>query len=183
MFSRASVGFENNDIILVYCGTVSGWQSFGKMFRFMKSQLTQNQNIKVLLLTKETDEVKSLIKEFPDRIIRKWCSDNDVIPMMSLGDYGLIIRGNTITNEVASPVKFAEYLYAGLKVIISEKIGDYNLFVKENKCGILDTEIKEMLNKLDEQDKSIERKLAKENFSKNEDIIKSKYETLLKKCS
>jgi len=183
MFSRASVGFENNDIILVYCGTVSGWQSFGKMFRFMKSQLIQNQHIKVLLLTKETDEVKSLIKEFPDRVICKWCSDNDVIPMMSLGDYGLVIRGNTITNEVASPVKFAEYLYAGLKVIISEKIGDYNLFVKENKCGIVDTEIKESLNKLDEQDKSIERKLAKENFSKNENIIKSKYETLLKKCN
>jgi len=182
-FSRASVGFENNDIILVYCGTVSGWQSFGKMFRFMKSQLIQNQHIKVLLLTKETDEVKSLIKEFPARVICKWCSDNDVIPMMSLGDYGLVIRGNTITNEVASPVKFAEYLYAGLKVIISEKIGDYNLFVKENKCGIVDTEIKESLNKLDEQDKSIERKLAKENFSKNENIIKSKYETLLKKCS
>ena len=66
---------------------------------------------------------------------------------------------------------------------IKLKIGDYNLFVKENKCGILDTEIKESLNKLDEQDKSIERKLAKENFSKNENIIKSKYETLLKKCS
>ena len=182
-FTRTEFGFENSDVVLVYCGSVSGWQSFGKMFEFVKTQFRQNKHVKVLLLTKETDEVKRLMNEYPNRIICKWCSEDDVMSMMALGDYGLIIRENTITNEVASPVKFPEYLYAGLKVIISEKIGDYNLFVEENGCGILDTEIKVSLNKLEEQDKAIERKLAIEYFSKNENIIKSKYERLLKKCS
>ena len=181
-FNRASVGFENDDVVLVYCGSISGWQSFGKMFNFIKKQLVKDRLIKVLLLTKETEEVISLIEEFPGRVVCKWCSEDEVMPMMSLGDYGLIIRENTITNEVASPVKFAEYLLAGLKVIISEKIGDYNSFVKENSCGFIDAEVGDQIDKLEEQDKTLNRKLATKFFSKNENIINSKYQELLNKC-
>ncbi|MCX6312806.1 MAG: glycosyl transferase, partial [Bacteroidetes bacterium] len=37
----------------------------------------------------------------------------------------------------ASPVKFAEYLAAGLEVIISENLGDYSKYVIENNVGMI----------------------------------------------
>ena len=180
-FNRKDYGFKDNDIVLVYCGSVSGWQSFDKMFKFIRFQMNQNKQVKLLLLTKEVDEVNSLMKDYPNRIICKWCSNEEVIQMITMGDYGLIIRENSITNYVASPVKFAEYLYAGLRIVMSEKIGDYNLFLKENNCGIVDTEVDSSLHQISIQEKNKNRKIALENFSKNQNIIDSKYEHLIKR--
>jgi hypothetical protein len=78
-------------------------------------------------------------------------------------------------------VKFAEYLYAGLRIVMSEKIGDYNLFLKENNCGIVDTEVDSSLHQISIQEKNENRKIALENFSKNQNIIDSKYEHLIKR--
>ena len=182
-FNRTDFGFQENDIVLVYCGSVSGWQSFDKMFKFIRFQMNQNKHVKLLLLTKEVDEVKTLMKEYPNRIVCKWCSNEEVIQMITMGDYGLIIRENSITNYVASPVKFAEYLYAGLRIVMSEKIGDYNLFLKENNCGLVDTEVDSSLDQISTQEKNENKKIAIENFSKNHDMIKAKYDILVKKIS
>lgn len=179
--SRKDIGLKKSDVVLVYCGSISGWQSFSKMFKFVKSQILQNKDIKVLLLTKELDEIKLLMNEFPGRIICKWCSEKDVLPLMELGDYGLIIRDNTMTNKVASPVKFAEYLYAGLKVVISEEIGDCSSFILEYNCGILDNKIDKGLNKPSNEEKTFFRDLATNKFSKSHTMINSKYKLLLKK--
>ena len=62
---------------------------------------------------------------------------NEVPKYLLAADYGLLIRENTVTNQVASPVKFAEYLACGLPVIISRNLGDYSEFVTKNNCGYL----------------------------------------------
>ena len=54
-----------------------------------------------------------------------------------LGDYGLLIREKSVTNKVASPVKYAEYLASGLKVIISDELGDYTQLSREKNWGII----------------------------------------------
>jgi len=43
----------------------------------------------------------------------------------------------TVTNQVASPTKFAEYLAAGMPVIISERIGDFSGMVRHHQLGIV----------------------------------------------
>ena len=75
-------------------------------------------------------------------------------------DYGLIIRDESITNQVSSPVKFAEYLYAGLKIIISSNIGDYSKFVLDNDCGFLDNQCKMNLKKVTNRQKKFNSELA-----------------------
>lgn len=50
-------------------------------------------------------------------------------------DYGILVREQSETNRVASPTKFAEYLYAGLKVLVSKNLGDFSEFVLEHDCG------------------------------------------------
>ena len=179
--NRKVLGFNDDDVVLVYCGSVSGWQSFDKMFAFVKQQFDSDPKVKLLLLTKKIGLIEELMNVYPNRIICNWCSEEDVMSMMSIGDYGLIIREDTITNKVASPVKFAEYLFAGLSVIISERIGDYNSFLKENNCGVTYSDVSGKLRKLAEKEKNSNRELAKIYFSKNGNIIKEKYQKLLKK--
>ena len=92
----------------------------------------------------------------------------------------MIIREESITNQVSSPVKFAEYLYAGLKIIISSNIGDYSKFVLDNDCGFLDSQCKMNLEKVTKNEKKFNSELALINFSKNSPIIENKYKKLLK---
>jgi hypothetical protein len=56
---------------------------------------------------------------------------------LAVCDYGLLLREPTITNRVASPTKFAEYLAAGLDVLISPGLGDLSDFVRRHGCGLV----------------------------------------------
>jgi hypothetical protein len=132
---RAEEGFASADLILVYSGSVSGWQSFGILHNFLSPFLKENKNNKILFMSSEDSNIKKIMQEFPGQVSCRWVEHKDVQKILSMCDYGILIREKSITNKVASPVKFAEYLSAGLKVMISEELGDYSDFVKENNCG------------------------------------------------
>lgn len=134
---RQRFGYNETDIILVYAGSNAEWQSKEILDAFMLEQLTVNTRVKVLLLSRFDLEAFKSYKAFPDRINQKWVSPGEVEGLLSLSDYGLLIRNNSITNKVASPTKFAEYLQAGLKVIISDEVGDFPEFVRTYDAGYI----------------------------------------------
>jgi hypothetical protein len=78
-----------------------------------------------------------LKQQFPGQIFNRWLTFDKVQPVLSMCDYGILYREQSITNKVAAPTKFAEYLSAGLPVMISEGIGDYTSFVKQHDCGMV----------------------------------------------
>lgn len=134
---RAALGMADNDIVLVYSGSISGWQSFPTVYKYLAPFLRKSKANKILFLSKEEENITRLEHEFPGQIIRKWVKHQEVPGLLSACDMGILIREQSITNRVAAPTKFAEYLSAGLPVIISENIGDYSSFVKGNDCGII----------------------------------------------
>jgi hypothetical protein len=133
--NREDAGFRADDLILVYSGSVSGWQSFGILQGFLSPFLKENKSHNILFMSGEDAHIKKMMDEFPGQVSCKWVEHRDVQKILSMCDYGILIREKSITNKVASPTKFAEYLSAGLKVLISEDIGDYSDFVKKNNCG------------------------------------------------
>ncbi|MGP8216642.1 MAG: hypothetical protein ACLQQ4_13840 [Bacteroidia bacterium] len=132
---RQQLGITDNEVVLVYSGSSAGWQSFTVLDAAISNAFTQNPSLKLLMLSKPGAE-KTLAGKFPGRIIQKWVNESEVQNYLQAADYGLLVREKSTTNEVSSPVKFAEYLAAGLPVIISEHIGDYSSFVSEKNCGM-----------------------------------------------
>jgi hypothetical protein len=133
---RKQFGITENEVLLVYSGSSAGWQSFKVLDEFITKAFNQNPSLKLLMLCKPGAE-RSLAQKFPGRVIQHWVSEHEVQTQLQAADYGLLVREQSVTNEVSSPVKFAEYLAAGLPVIISENIGDYSAFVSEKNCGTL----------------------------------------------
>ena len=133
---RKQLGVTDNEVLLVYSGSSAGWQSIGILDRTLNNALNANPTLKVLMLCKPGNATQ-LLKEYPGRVIQKWLPENEVHNHLTAADYGLLIREESVTNEVSSPVKFAEYLAAGLPVIISEHIGDFSAFVQDKSCGTL----------------------------------------------
>lgn len=135
--ARENIGLQSQDIVLAYSGSTAGWQSFSILYNYLAPFLNQKSDNKVLFLSKPDANIQQLEKEFPGQIMQKWVNHQEVPIVLSACDMGILIREDSVTNRVASPTKFAEYLSAGLQVIITNNIGDYSDFVKVHQCGII----------------------------------------------
>lgn len=135
--AKREMGFKELDIIYVYSGSVAGWQSFNLLQEFMIPVLQSGKHCKLLFLGATTNQLQSIADQFPEQIFFKSVNPKEVPNLLIGADYGLLIREQSVTNEVASPVKFAEYLSCGLEVLLSDKLGDYSEFVRKNRCGYI----------------------------------------------
>lgn len=165
---RNVLGFETNDLILVYSGSTAGWQSFRILNDFLLPFLQKNKHHKILFMSGEDDNVKKMILQFPGQVKCKWVEHINVQKILSACDHGILIREKSITNQVASPTKFAEYLSAGLKVLISEELGDYSGFVIEHNCGqIIKEDSKILVESISREEKQRLVELSNMYFSKS----------------
>ncbi|MEO8148885.1 MAG: hypothetical protein ABI723_14665 [Bacteroidia bacterium] len=132
---RKKHNLDEHDVVLIYSGSTAGWQSFNLLEDFLRPMLNAQKNLKVIFMTGKDERIDKMIAHFPQQVQRQWVQHADVQQVLNCGDYGIMIRELTVTNKVASPTKFAEYLSAGLQVLISEGLGDYTTFVKMHGCG------------------------------------------------
>jgi len=174
---RTKMGFIPKDIILVYSGSSAGWQSFSLVDDFLYSLFKQDPNIKLIFLSKEPPVNSKTFIEFSQRISTRWVAPNEVRELLLAADHGLLIREKSITNKVASPVKFAEYLSCGLQVEISPEIGDFTEFVRKNDCGSIPDSFTP--EKVSYAKKVKNHNLALATLSKYADPIKKEYSRLL----
>ncbi|MDF2447525.1 MAG: glycosyltransferase [Bacteroidota bacterium] len=135
--ARKLLWIKAEDILFVYSGSIASWQSFNLLYDFMKPILKQSVNYKLLFISDDDPNIIRLKEEFKHQIFCLKVSPREVPELLVAADYGLLIREQSTTNLVASPVKFAEYLASGLQVIISSNLGDYSMFVTEMNCGEL----------------------------------------------
>lgn len=133
--ARKELGLTAEDIVFVYSGSVSGWQSFSLLEKFMVPVLESSPSNKLVFFSPPHKNIKTLQQQYPYQVFCRLLSPNEVPAFLVAGDYGLLIRDESVTNRVASPVKFAEYLACGLKVIINADLGDYSAFVERERCG------------------------------------------------
>ena len=182
--TKEALGIKSNEILLVYSGSAAGWQSFEVMDVFLYNLFVAKPNVKVLFLSPSLPSEFMTAKQFPKNIIQRWVSPNEVEALLSACDYGLILREFSITNKVASPTKFAEYLLSGLPVIISKNIGDFTDFVMQHHCGITLNEENGISEALQQNTLSARQKmnhLATTYFSKAS--YSKEYERLIKAIS
>jgi hypothetical protein len=172
-FLRKKYNVDDNHVLICYSGTSSGWHSFKLMNDFFNSVLSTNPNMKILFLTPKLDNLFDVVKKYPDKIIHRWVNPDDVYGYLAMCDYGILIREQSVTNAVASPVKFAEYLNAGLKIIISDGLGDYSDFVKKHNCGVLFSDFRN-LQTTTSSDRNKNKELAQKYFIKETHLDKYK---------
>jgi len=169
-FIRKKLGVNEDEILLVYSGSDALWQSFYELDRIVYSLMNSDNRIKIMFLTKEYPINMNIIRKYKSKIIHRWESPSEVPLFLSGADYGLLIREYSVTNNVSAPTKFAEYLFSGLKIIISSCVGDYSAFVERNECGLVIDENNKMnirLSKVSAKEKKRMRGLSIKYFSKD----------------
>lgn len=134
---RTQQGYNTNDIVIAYSGSTAGWQSFRLAQPVLRHYLSLGKQYKALFLSPDEPNIRELSAEFPGQVKRAWVSHTDVPGVLQACDLGILVRDQSVTNRVASPTKFAEYLAAGLPVAISANLGDYSEFVAKHQCGFI----------------------------------------------
>lgn len=165
---KKSLGFHEDDVVIVYSGSAADWQSMNLLNDFMLAHFPVNEKLKLLLLTTASVQHLEIGKQYSNRITQQWVSPGEVIRFLQTSDYGFLIREPAVTNLVSSPTKFAEYLDAGLNILISPEIGDFSTFVRANNCGIVIDDLKKIVNfkKTTEEERKANHQLALTAFSK-----------------
>lgn len=138
---RRSLGVAAEDILLVYAGGLNPYQMISEMLAIWEN-LANQPGVRFLLL---------LAHEQPTAGRRPGLERIDAIPglvhmslprseipaYLAAADIGFLLRKEHPLNTVASPVKFGEYLAAGLAVVTSPGLGDVSDVVSRRDVGVL----------------------------------------------
>ena len=151
---REKLNFSKEDIVIVYSGRLEmKWEIPDKVFDFFKDLNSKKINYKLLLITPDIAIANELIKEYDleGLVFVMAISFKDVNKYLNASDVGLLLREDVVMNNVASPTKFAEYLMAGLPVIISAAVHDFAETVQVTEFGAVVNGLESMTNNEYEQ--------------------------------
>lgn len=179
---RENLGWNQDDVVLVHSGGGAGWQHGNETFQILRAWLRLHDKLRLLILSNASAEYDELQVEFPGKVVVTQVPHHEVPELLSACDYGLLIREATITNQVASPVKFAEYLACGLKVLISSELGDFSAMVGEHQLGHIvgfGNADGVQLEKISPEEKVRIRGYGLARFSKSEAFIREGYSAVV----
>src|SRR5262249_51326190 len=167
---REALGIAPDHVVICYSGSAAQWQSLPLLDDWLARVLQCQSNVSLLFMSPAPLESLRVGQLFADRIHKKWVSPEKVAETMALADYGLLLRQKSVTNTVAAPTKFAEYLSVGLKILISSEVGDYSTLVEQKQLGHVVTIDGPtiLLERTNEQDRQRLVRFASDIFDKSQ---------------
>ncbi|MBI2399519.1 MAG: hypothetical protein HYV23_00385, partial [Deltaproteobacteria bacterium] len=136
---RKELGIEDR-FVLIYCGTVHPYQLPEEGVLFFKKLLEYAPESFFLAITFSPEKVTELLskagimeKDYKVTKVRY----TEVSKYLNAGDAGILLRVQNEYSKTSSPVKFPEYLSAGLCILTLTGIGDATEFVRSHQAGLV----------------------------------------------
>jgi|GEM_PF-2479427 len=139
-------------LVIVYAGSAVDYQLPDKMCELFNLIREEFSNAYFLVLTHQSEIFRRHLNSHqisPKHYGIFSVEHEKVFDLLRMGDIGLLLRDDSVVNQVASPTKFAEYLVCGLPVITTKNVGDYSSFVSKFNLGhVIDLSVLEIDPKL-----------------------------------
>lgn len=133
---RKKYAIENDTLVFVYSGGISHWQCIDEMIDlYKKISINVRRKTVMLLFSYEIEQMKYKIKG-SKTIIADSYSSNELCKALCAGDFAFLLRKDCITNKVAFPNKFLEYVQARLKIITTPYIEEIAIQITNGNIGI-----------------------------------------------
>lgn len=131
---------HSNKIVLVYSGSYAVWQNSSVLKKLFIQALNIFDEVIFKIISYEQDKFQSLFSDESELLQRIDIVSVEPIKVkeeLSKCNCGILLRENNLINSVSSPLKFAEYLAAGLPVLLSEGVGDTESIIIKYNVGVL----------------------------------------------
>lgn len=152
---RSKLGIKEKEILFLFStGGGGNWQNTSDIITKIA-----DKGYKILNLSRQKIDKKNVINLFvPFEEVPKY---------LNAVDLAVVWRDDNIVNNVASPVKFSEYVCVGLPVIANNGVRLIENYIKETKYGQVIGGFDEIDDQLVENLISLDRKkISKEGFNK-----------------
>ena len=130
-----------NEKLLIYVGKIGGRYLVENAFEFFKIASRTIENLKLLIVSGEGasrfDEIAQRTNVAREQYFVKSAESAEVAEWLSAADGGLAVIKGAPSERGASPIKIAEYLAAGLPVVITEGVGDCSQLIREKNVGAI----------------------------------------------
>ena len=129
---RDEFGISPQQTLFVYSGGTSPWQSIDDAYQIFETyRNTCDSNAKFLLMTPNPVQA-----EYKNTIIRSY-SYEEVNKAIFAGDVAMLIRGNFVTNHMAFPNKFLEYVRSNMLIVTTPYLNDISKYVRQESLGMI----------------------------------------------
>ena len=95
-----------------------------------------DRKTRLLVFSHHKEKVKSLAGN-DDRIQIDSYAPDELMHVLHAGDFAFLLRENSITNNVAFPNKYLEYIQSGMRIITTPYINEVAKQVAEYRLGYL----------------------------------------------
>ncbi len=123
--SRGFLKIPGDAIVYGYSGSCKQWQCARETIEFIAEKIAENENTYGFIATTEVLEFEQLICSLglaSERFIVRYVPQKDLLPMLSVLDYGLLLRHSHVVNWVSRPTKALEYIAVGVPVIHNKTV-------------------------------------------------------------
>jgi len=121
--ARDRFSIDSDQLVLVYAGSISFYQCFNETVDLFRHELERNPRSVFLMITPNEEEAQDALRPLPKESYRIYSAEIDQVnEYLNAGDFGVFLRRRNAVNDVASPIKFAEYCLAGLPVIMTDAV-------------------------------------------------------------
>lgn len=140
---------NKRDLNFVYVGSIAKWQKFEESIRLFKIISQQIPNAKLNIVTEHVNEANKILNKLHVTASVRTLKNFEVSDFLKTQDFGFLLRDDVLLNNLASPVKFLEYISNGVIPIVSKGIGDYSELVLSQNLGIiLNEDIDQLINQI-----------------------------------
>lgn len=121
----------------VYIGGLSVWQCFDEILDIYRQLRTEGSTFHIITLNTETarETAQAILGDTKNVEIYSITDRSRIPETLNKFQYGFLIRRHDVVNQVASPIKFLEYISCGVNVIMTDAVPSYAKIVKDYGIG------------------------------------------------
>jgi hypothetical protein len=121
----------------VYAGGVAAWQNLDQILDYHRRLVTVLPDTELRIYTSDRAAMLGMVERHGIRASVETVPHDQIAGRMAECDFGYLFRDDIVLNQVASPVKFLEYVSNGVIPVITEGVGDYSEDIKKFDLGVL----------------------------------------------
>jgi hypothetical protein len=167
-----------------YVGGMSVWQRFDTIVQMFNRIAHSRPEATLYVATADLEVAKKIIQtyldtQFHNRLTLQSISNRTIMEsFLNSMEYGFLIRDDVPVNNVASPIKLAEYLSCGVNVIISDALTSYAPLIEQYAAGISVKNLED-IKKIDTFSYSLDNALRLYQDYFSEPHLQNRYKTIL----
>jgi glycosyltransferase involved in cell wall biosynthesis len=132
---RRSWGLAGDEWVAAYAGSIAPWQEIPRLASIVRHLVERVPQFRLLMVTPSKGEADAAFRRagIPrGRVLVVSPSASDVVGQLVGADAAILLRRPAVANAVAFPTKFAEYVAAGLEVVVSDAAAEVARIVSES---------------------------------------------------